>query len=211
MWYNLCVGALIPLPKNDHRSGVGRSFFMDASLATQTVTNAEPLTATEQEAINKSQFFQHIALYYRSENLGVHMIFWLGLFAGLIIGWLIEWIIDWRFWPQEQNVGVDEESRLRRELEAARLEISHLQSQVTVPPIPAPVPARPDPLPDIHGIGQVYAKRLNDAGVYTFAQLSELSPERLREIVQPQEWQSLDFAAWITQARTFAQKAQKGS
>ena len=142
------------------------------------------------------------------------MIFWLGLFAGLIIGWLIEWIIDWRFWRQEQNVNVDEESRLRRELEAARLEISRLQTQVSASPAPAApasVPARPDHLPDIHGIGQVYAKRLNDAGVYTFAQLSELSVERLREIIQPQEWQSLDFASWITQARTFAQKAQKGS
>lgn len=145
------------------------------------------------------------------------MIFWLGLFAGLIIGWVVEWIIDWRFWRQEQNVSVDEESRLRRELEAARLEINRLQTQVNAPTSPAPVsvsmsaPARPDHLQDVNGIGQVYAKRLNDAGVYTFAQLSDLSVERLREIIQPQEWQSLDFASWITQARTFAQKAQKGS
>lgn len=137
------------------------------------------------------------------------MIFWLGLFAGLIIGWVVEWIIDWRFWRQEQNVSVDEESRLRRELEAARLEISRLQAQT--PATAAVVATSADNLQDINGIGQVYAKRLNDAGVYTYAQLSELSTERLREIIQPQEWQSLDFASWITQARTFTQKAQKGS
>jgi len=176
--------------------------------------------AADRQVIDNRQFFQRIALQHRSENLGVHMIFWLGLFAGLIIGWVIEWIIDWRFWRQEQNISVDEESRLRRELEAARLEISRLQNQVSASSAPvasAPMnasisaPARSDHLPDVHGIGQVYAKRLNDAGVYTFAQLSELSVERLREIIQPQEWQSLDFASWITQARTFAQKAQKGS
>lgn len=142
------------------------------------------------------------------------MIFWLGLFVGLIIGWVIEWIIDWRFWRNQHNESVDEESRLRRELEAARLEISRLQAQVAAPPapsIPAATPVRSDHLPDINGIGQVYARRLNEAGVYSFVQLSELSPERLREIIQPQEWQTLDFASWITQARTFAQKAQKGS
>jgi predicted flap endonuclease-1-like 5' DNA nuclease len=186
---------------------------MGASLATQTVTSAEPRRL-------RIKLCSSSALQQHSENLGVHMIFWLGLFAGLIIGWVVEWIIDWRFWRQEQNVSVDEESRLRRELEAARLEISRLQTQVSAPPAPgalAPVsasvntPGRPDHLQDVNGIGQVYAKRLNDAGVYTFAQLSELSPDRLREIIQPQEWQSLDFASWITQARTFAQKAQKGS
>jgi len=145
------------------------------------------------------------------------MIFWLGLFVGLIIGWVIEWIIDWRFWRNQHNDSIDEESRLRRELETARLEISRLQAQATAPlgaplgPTTPAAPARPDHLPDINGIGQVYARRLNDAGVFTFAQLSELSPERLREIVQPQEWQTLDFASWITQARTFTQKAQKGS
>lgn len=134
------------------------------------------------------------------------MIFWLGLFAGLIIGWVIEWIIDWRFWRSEHNDSVDEESRLRRELESARLEINRLQSQLTAPA--ASVAA--DQLQEIQGIGQVFAKRLNDAGIFTFAQLAELSPERLREIIQPQEWQSLDFAAWLAQARTLAQKSQKG-
>lgn len=137
------------------------------------------------------------------------MIFWLGLFAGLIIGWVIEWVIDWRFWRSEEQTGVDEESRLRRELETARLEINRLQTQLTTN---APTElSSADQLQDINGVGQIFAKRLNEAGIYTFAQVSELSPERLQEIIQPQEWQTLDFAAWIAQARTLAQKAQKGS
>jgi len=137
------------------------------------------------------------------------MIFWLGLFAGLIIGWVIEWVIDWRFWRSEQNEGIDEASRLRRELESARLEISKLSSQLTIPPVSEGTSA--DYLQEIAGIGQVFARRLNDAGIYTFAQVSESSVERLREIIQPQEWQSVEFASWITQARALAQKSQKGS
>ncbi len=137
------------------------------------------------------------------------MIFWLGLFAGLIIGWVIEWVIDWRFWRSEQHESVDEASRLRRELESARLEINKLNAQLTTPPITDAMPV--DTLQEIEGIGQVFARRLNDAGIYTFAQISESSVDRLREIIQPQEWQSVEFASWITQARALAQKSQKGS
>ncbi|MBX3015459.1 MAG: hypothetical protein KF832_28320 [Caldilineaceae bacterium] len=136
------------------------------------------------------------------------MIFWLGLFAGLIIGWVVEWVIDWRFWRSEAQPALDEESRLRRELESARLEINRLQSQLA--PTPSPASTTTDHLQDIQGIGQVFAKRLHEAGIYTFAQLSQLSTERLHEIIQPQEWQSLDYAAWIDQARTLAQKSRKG-
>lgn len=140
------------------------------------------------------------------------MIFWLGLFAGLIIGWVIEWVIDWRYWRSEHRADIDEESRLRRELESARLEINRLQSQLTTAAAPIAAAEFPpaDRLHEINGIGQVFAKRLNDAGITTFAQLSTLSSERLREIIQPQEWQSIDFAAWIAQAHTLAQKSQKG-
>ena len=136
------------------------------------------------------------------------MVFWLGLFAGLIIGWVVEWIIDWRFWRSEHHATLDEEGRLRRELESARFEINRLQSQVSA--IPMAETATIDNLLDIKGIGQVFAKRLNDVGITTFAQLGTLSADRLREIIQPQEWQTLDFATWITQARTLAQKSQKG-
>lgn len=139
------------------------------------------------------------------------MIFWLGLFAGLIIGWVIEWVIDWRYWRSEQYADIDEESRLRRELETARMEINRLQSQLTTPSgTSSAAESAADRLQEINGIGQVFAKRLNEAGITTFAQLSELSIERLREIIQPQEWQSIDFASWIAQARTQAQKSQKG-
>jgi len=130
------------------------------------------------------------------------MLFWLGLVAGAIIGWVIEWIIDWRFWRNDLTVTSDEEARLRKELDVARLEINNLQSRVQQQTNST---REVDRLQDVEGIGQVYLRKLNDAGIYTFAELAEVSIDRLTEIINPQEWQSLDFDGWIRQARTFAQ------
>ncbi len=136
------------------------------------------------------------------------MLFWLGLVAGAIIGWVVEWIIDWRFWRNDLTVTSDEESRLRKELEVARLEINNLQGRIQTQSTGTPTPDR---LQDINGVGQVYVRKLNDAGIYTFAQLADLSVERLTEIIKPQEWQALDFDAWIRQARTFMQSPAQAS
>lgn len=148
------------------------------------------------------------------------MLFWLGLVAGAIVGWVIEWIIDWQFWRTDDTITSGEEGRLRNELEVARLEIRKLQSQVrqqtqsTAAPSPAPVTSSgaqtQDSLQDIHGIGQVYARKLHDAGIHTFGELSDTSLDRLTEIINPQEWQTIDFDAWIRQARAFAQNADRG-
>jgi predicted flap endonuclease-1-like 5' DNA nuclease len=61
-------------------------------------------------------------------------------------------------------------------------------------------PLRRDPLIDINGIGPVFEQRLFDAGIVTFAQLAEQTPERLREIVAAQSWQDIDAADWIAEA-----------
>lgn len=136
------------------------------------------------------------------------MLFWLGLVAGAIIGWVVEWIIDWRFWRSDLTVTSDEESRLRKELDVARLEISNLQNRVQQQNATS---RNMDRLQDVNGIGQVYARKLNEAGIYTFADLADVSIERLTEIINPQEWQSLDFDAWIRQARTYAQSTTEAS
>ncbi len=136
------------------------------------------------------------------------MLFWLGLVAGAIIGWVVEWIIDWRFWRSDLTVTSDEETRLRKELDVARLEISNLQNRVQQQ---NSTTHKMDRLQDVNGIGQVYARKLNDAGLYTFADLADVSVERLTEIINPQEWQSLDFDAWIRQARTFAQSTTQAN
>lgn len=58
----------------------------------------------------------------------------------------------------------------------------------------------PDALQEIAGIGPVFARRLQSAGITTFRQLAMMPPERLRDIAQVQEWQA-DVTSWIEQAR----------
>lgn len=50
---------------------------------------------------------------------------------------------------------------------------------------------------------------MNKAGIYTFAQLATQPPERIQEIVDPEEWQAIDPDAWIAQAKELANKAKK--
>ncbi|MCB0096632.1 MAG: DUF4332 domain-containing protein [Caldilineaceae bacterium] len=153
------------------------------------------------------------------------MQFWVGLIAGLIIGWIIEWVIDWYFWRQESlqallNEGdhsqADAESSddvdqsLHQELVAARQEIAELRRQLNEhadEQLASPVSVgAADALVRVNGIGRVYAERLNAAGIFTFAELAQASPEQLREIIQPADWQAVDFDSWIEQAAVLAQE-----
>ena len=57
---------------------------------------------------------------------------------------------------------------------------------------------RPDKLEAISGIGPATARHLNDAGVFTYEQLGNLSPEQLLEISGTSRWDPND---WIEQAK----------
>jgi predicted flap endonuclease-1-like 5' DNA nuclease len=69
-------------------------------------------------------------------------------------------------------------------------------------------PGREDNLEVIYGIGPAYARRLNEAGIRTYAGLAGTSPFRLAEIVGPRASLS-DIAAWIGQARELSKQAIK--
>lgn len=142
------------------------------------------------------------------------MLFWLGLIAGLIIGWVVEWIIDWRFWRRPFYATLEEENRWRAEVENARRELTTLRAQVdngaSASSLAAPT-SQPDPLEEINGIGPAFAQKLNAAGVFTFAQLSRLTPERVVEIIQPESWQRIEPQAWIAQAHLLSQKPNPSS
>jgi predicted flap endonuclease-1-like 5' DNA nuclease len=68
--------------------------------------------------------------------------------------------------------------------------------------------ANPDPLIDINGIGPVYQQKLFDADIYTFEQLAGMTPEQIAAIIQPEEWQNVDFNRWIAEAAQFASRQQ---
>lgn len=61
-----------------------------------------------------------------------------------------------------------------------------------------------DRLQAIKGIGNVFARRLREAAVYSYADLAAQTPQRLAEIVQAKPWQRIEPEAWIAEARRLA-------
>lgn len=56
----------------------------------------------------------------------------------------------------------------------------------------------------IRGIGPAYARRLQEAGIRTFALLAKASPEHVCEIVQIKPWQNAVPKEWIAEAKQYA-------
>lgn len=99
----------------------------------------------------------------------------------------------------------------RDKLAAAEAEIDRLKAELTnrsghVTQIVEKVIIK-DNLERINGIGPVFARRFDQANVFTFSQLATLSPERIQEIIMPQPWQHIDPDAWIAEAKEFAEFA----
>ena len=81
------------------------------------------------------------------------------------------------------------------EAEQLRARIAELEAQL------AQQPASRDAFTMINGIGPAFQQRLYDAGVCTFAELAQQTPERLRQIVRPNNKQRIRPEAWIAEAR----------
>jgi predicted flap endonuclease-1-like 5' DNA nuclease len=63
-----------------------------------------------------------------------------------------------------------------------------------------PASAAEDDLILIDGIGPVFADRLRQHGIMTFAGLAQLSEAELAELIQTPAWRRPDFSAWIHEA-----------
>lgn len=62
----------------------------------------------------------------------------------------------------------------------------------------------PDDLTKIKGIGKVFAQRLQDGGIATYAQLSMATAEKIHELLEVKEWQKVDIVSWQTEAAELA-------
>src|SRR5215216_5311736 len=100
---------------------------------------------------------------------------------GLLFGWLAEWAIEWYYWRGRIR-------RIANENTGLKERIASLEARKN----PIPLSAKKIPLSDaegnhnfqaIKGVGPVFAKRLKDAGILTFAQLSQLKTKQLEEIL----------------------------
>lgn len=117
---------------------------------------------------------------------------------GLLVGWLIEWVIDYFYWRRrytERQVTYPSEQTSR----------SRTSPVGDVEPQPA---ARvvPDDLKVIRGIGPVIERKLNEAGIYTFEQLGNLTASGLRRILGNTIERLSDEEALLRQARDLARR-----
>ena len=117
------------------------------------------------------------------------------LVLGLLIGWLIEWIIDWFYWrrPRPEPVA-----------ESAVLAPPPKMERFTKPP------ANPDNLTAIKGIGPVISKRLNQAGIYTYEQLAELTLDEFEEALGDLLQRFINERSILRQALELASKKKEG-
>ena len=110
------------------------------------------------------------------------------LVLGLLIGWLIEWIIDWFYWRARMRPVAEENAKLSQENSDLRGRIVVLETKANrrsqlAKTKPIRDRAGKDNLQAIRGIGPVIARRLNDAGIYTFEEMAQLTAEELEEIL----------------------------
>lgn len=100
---------------------------------------------------------------------------------GLLIGWLAEWGIDWFYWRGRMEGIANENTALRQQMTALKAKKTpRLVSAKNIPIVDA---QGRDNFQAIKGIGPVFAKRLNEAGIVTFEQLSRLNSQRLANIL----------------------------
>lgn len=158
---------------------------------------------------------------------------WWWLIVGIIVGWVIEWIIDWLFWRRDDeqiraklSQAEAENNRLRAQLadaeakaerlaqaerEAKLCQVKLADAEETVERLRSEfnalaleTPPDEDCLERIEGVGADVARRFNGANIVTFAQLADTSPERIRQVIQPEAWQTIDPPGWSARAKEFA-------
>jgi predicted flap endonuclease-1-like 5' DNA nuclease len=68
-----------------------------------------------------------------------------------------------------------------------------------------------DPLIDIYGVGPVYEQRLLNAGITTFEQVGNMTPDEIVAVIKPAAFQQIDPEAWIKEARELAAQVRAGT
>lgn len=61
-------------------------------------------------------------------------------------------------------------------------------------------PGEVDSFVVLSGIGPTYNRRLHEAGIHSFAQLAQLEPDTIRDIIKPQIWHDEEAQRWREQA-----------
>ena len=103
------------------------------------------------------------------------------LVLGLLIGWLVEWAIDWVYWRNRLRPIAEENASLKQRITS--LEAERKKRRPSTKSKLLTDESGHDNLQAIKGIGPAFSKRLYEAGVTTFEQLSKLTTQELEQIL----------------------------
>ena len=92
---------------------------------------------------------------------------------------------------------------VRQELERQKVQYDDLGRQFE-----QYMATHPDDLTAIRGIGRIYQWKLRDAGISSYEQLTNTTPERLREILEVPAWRKFEPESWIEQAKVLTQRGK---
>ena len=132
---------------------------------------------------------------------------------GVLYGWLIKWMIDKIYKEAPATNFADENILLKQRIQSLEtaLQSKSLESQSAIQIIPQPGKrSRPvqiirDDLKVIEGIGPATEKRLNNAGIHTFAELARLRPDELQNILGNSKRLAHSAGSFVSQAKKLAQ------
>ena len=134
---------------------------------------------------------------------------------GVLYGWLIKWMIDKIYEEDPATNFADENILLKQRIQSLEtaLQSKSLESQSALQIIPQPgkqsgpaqMKTTKDDLKVIEGIGPATEKRLNNAGIHTFAELARLKPDELQNILGNSKRLAHSAGSFISQAKKLAQ------
>jgi predicted flap endonuclease-1-like 5' DNA nuclease len=119
----------------------------------------------------------------------------IALVLGLLIGWLVEWVIDWFYWRRPRQASASSPAAMPVPTQKIRYRTR---------------PADADDLKKIKGIGPVIEKRLNQAGIYKFEQLANLTLDEFEEALGDLLQRFINERAILRQARELADAKRQG-
>ncbi len=111
---------------------------------------------------------------------------------GILAGWLLK-DSNWEEWLKKLKSYFEPQQRTAQKISLIEEKEPEITDEVF-----------PDPLEKIKGIGPVIKNKLNEQGIFTFAQLGALSPKELEDIVGARIKRFADEKEIIHQAQEFA-------
>jgi large subunit ribosomal protein L21 len=135
---------------------------------------------------------------------------------GLLYGWFLKFAFDRIYRENDKDDLRNENASLREYIRSLEDRLTPMSLETSssaraeIPPVETPAPARPssqkDDLKKIKGIGPAIEKKLNNAGIHTFAALAALRREDLEQILGSQIKRLQDEKELIAQAKRLARR-----